>query len=266
MAMTQDAVLTHSEAGVTTITMNRPERLNALSAEMMEALQAALQGAADDPACRCVLLTGNGRGFSSGADLSAVAPAFEKDSPIDFGAPLEPVYHPTLRLMRGMAKPVVAAVNGVAAGAGCNIALAADIVLAARSARFMQAFVRIGLVPDASGSWVVPRLIGRARAMQWMMSGEPLDAQTALDWGLIAELHDDEALPEQAAERARQLAAQPTQALAGIKRLLDASSGNDFEAQLALEARTQTEVGYSADTREGIQAFLEKRPAQFRGE
>ena len=165
-----------------------------------------------------------------------------------------------------MAKPVVAAVNGVAAGAGCNIALAADIVLAARSARFMQAFVRIGLVPDASGSWVVPRLIGRARAMQWMMSGEPLDAQTALDWGLIAELHDDEALPKQAAERARQLAAQPTQALAGIKRLLDASSGNDFEAQLALEARTQTEVGYSADTREGIQAFLEKRPAQFRGE
>lgn len=263
--MAKQALQIQQDEGVTTIALDQPERLNALSQEMMTALQSALEQAAADANCRCVVLTGSGRAFSSGADLSAVGSSFDTAEPIDFGAPLEPVYHPSLRLIRGMPKPVIAVVNGVAAGAGCNIALAADIVIAARSASFIQAFVRIGLVPDASGSWIVPRLIGRARAMQWMMSGEALDAETALAWGLVAEIHDDADVMAAAAERARTLAAQPTRALAGIKRLLDASATNDFESQLALEASTQTEVGFSQDTREGITAFLEKRTPEYRG-
>lgn len=262
--MKEKAVLTQHAEGVTTITLNRPEKLNALSARLLDELNQALQQAAADSACRCVMLTGSGRGFSAGADLGE-PPPMVKGQPPDFGALLETGYHPVIRAMRGMRKPVVAAVNGTAAGAGCNIALAADLIIAARSARFIQSFIRIGLVPDASGTWTIPRLIGRARALQWMMSGDALDAETAERWGLINSVIDDASFAGGSFELARKLAAQPTLALAAIKRLVDASAERGLDEQLALEAAAQSEVGRSADTMEGISAFIQKRTANFRG-
>ncbi|HUP93214.1 MAG TPA: enoyl-CoA hydratase-related protein [Solimonas sp.] len=254
----------HAE-GVTVITLARPDKLNALSRQLLRELREALQQAADDAACRCVVLTGEGRGFCAGADLGDPESMPKPGQSFDFGAALDEAYHPLLRLIRGMAKPVIAAVNGSAAGAGCNIALAADLVIATRSARFMQAFVRIGLVPDAGGTWTIPRLVGRARATQWMMSGEAIDADTAARWGLIAEVCDDAAFEAQWRALAQRLAQQPTVALAGIKRLVDAAADNSFEAQIALEATTQSAVGRSHDTMEGITAFMQKRPARFAG-
>lgn len=263
--MNHETLNTSVDGAVHRIALNRPRKLNALSGQLLGELREALQAAADDDGCRCVLLTGEGRGFSSGADLTDAAVNMKPGEPFDFGAALDDTYHPVVRLIRGMDKPVIAAVNGTAAGAGCNIALAADIVIAARSAKFIQAFVRIGLVPDASGSWTIPRLIGRARATQWMMSGEAIDADTAERWGLISEVLDDEKFADVAMERAARVAAQPTLALAAIKRLMDASLDNDLEAQLKLEAESQTRVGKSADTMEGIMAFIQKREATFRG-
>ncbi len=253
------------DAAVYRIALNRPEKLNALSATLLGELREALQTAADDEKCRCVLLTGEGRGFSSGADLTDAAVNMRPGEPFDFGAALDHTYHPVVRLIRSMDKPVIAAVNGTAAGAGCNIALACDVVIAARSARFIQAFVRIGLVPDASGTWTIPRLIGRARALKWMMSGEAIDADTAERWGLISEVVDDEIFAQRSAELAATMAAQPTRALAAIKQLVDRSYDNDLEAQLALEAESQSRVGMSQDTMEGIMAFIQKRPARFQG-
>ncbi len=252
-------------AAVTSITLNRPERLNALSLPLLEQLHQALREAAVDESCRCVLLTGAGRAFSSGADLQDLVGALKPGERPDLGAALESHYHPVIRALRELQKPVVAAVNGTAAGAGLNIALACDLVMAARSARLIQSFVNIGLVPDAGGSWIIPRLIGRARAARWLMSGEALGADQACDWGLIAEVVDDSDLHAAAATRAEALARQPTLALAAIKTLIDASSENDLQAQLALEASTQTRVGYSEDALEGVTAFVQKRPPRFQG-
>lgn len=263
--MNPETLILERHDAVLRVVLNRPERLNALSDQLLRELHETLAAAADDDAVRCVLLTGQGRGFSAGADLRDAASAARPGEPIDFGARLEQTYHPVLRAIRGMPKPVVAAVNGVAAGAGCNIALACDVVVAARSARFIQAFVRIGLVPDAGGTWTIPRLIGRARAMRWMMTGDELDAETAERWGLVTEVFDDAELADRALALATRLAQGPTLALAAIKRLIDASGTADFESQIALEARTQTDVGRSTDTIEGISAFLEKRPPKFTG-
>ena len=264
--MTYNTLLFEQRDAVTAITLNRPDKLNALSFELLEELQQALRRAGEDEACRCVLLTGAGRGFSSGADLSDAARDLKPGERPDLGAPLEHRYHPVLRLIREMRKPVIAAINGTAAGAGLNIALACDWVLAARSAKLIQAFINIGLVPDAGGTWSIPRLIGRARAARWMMSGEALTAETAEQWGLIAECVADEQLAERAQALAQRMASQPTVALAEIKRLLDASLEHDMNEQLALEATTQTRVGYSDDAWEGILSFVQKRPAQFAGQ
>ena len=263
--MTYETLLVDAANGVTRITLNRPDKLNALSARLLTELRQALESAAADPACRCVLLTGAGRGFSSGADLTDSSIKFVPGA-IDFGAALETGYHPVLRLMRSMGKPIVAAINGTAAGAGCNIALAADIVIAARSAKLIQAFIRIGLVPDAGGTWTIPRLIGRARALRWMMSGEALDAETAERWGLLSAVYDDAVFAAEAQALAERMAKQPTRALAAIKKLVDASGSSDMDAQMAREAQTQTEIGRSRDTMEGIMAFIQKRDAKFTGQ
>lgn len=250
--------------GVTKIIFNRPQSLNGLSMQLLREFGAAVEVAAADASCRCLLLTGNGRAFSSGADLRDPEAGLDMADP-DLGQPLRDRYHPILNTLRSMPKPYIAAVNGIAAGAGCSFALAADMVIAARSAQFIQAFIRIGLVPDAGATWSIPRLIGRARALQWMMSGDALDAETALDWGLIAKVVDDDKLAAQADALAARLASAPTLALANIKQLVDASLQNDFATQAEMEAQAQTEMGKSHDAMEGIMSFVQKRKPQFKG-
>lgn len=258
-------LLVDTQEGVLEVTLNRPECLNALSSQLLNELREVLSQAAQDPAIRCVLLTGAGRGFSSGADLADKDAGILAGAEINLGASLEERYHPILELLRGMPKPVIAAVNGTAAGAGCNIALAADFILAADTAQFIQAFIRIGLVPDAGGTWTIPRLIGRARALRWMMSGEAVDAATAEQWGMVTAVIPAAELMAQARDQARRLAQAPTQALARIKTLVDQAETQDLSAQMAEEARLQQICGREHDFMEGVQAFLQKRSATFRG-
>jgi len=263
-ASSQPALLSKLEAGVLTLTLNRPERLNALNATLIEALSAGIERARTEPECRAVLITGAGRGFCAGADLAnrAFAPT---DARPDLGQALEQGLNPIIRAIRNLPKPVVSAVNGPAAGAGANIALACDIVLAAKSAQFLQAFARIGLIPDAGGTFVLPRLVGDARARALMMLAEPIGAEQAQAIGMIYRAVDDEDLMGEARTLAERLAAGPTHALGLIKRALAASPTNTLDAQLDLERDLQREAGASDDYREGVRAFLEKRPANFRG-
>ena len=265
LPMSYNTLQVETTDSVCTITLNRPDSLNALSLELLRELRQALAAAGKDDNCRCVVLTGAGRGFSSGADLKDSLSGLKPGQRPDLGEHLHTTYHPVLREIRHIQKPVIAAINGVAAGAGLNIALASDVVVAARSAKLIQAFVRIGLIPDAGGTWSVPRLIGRARATRWLMSGDALDAETALDWGLITDVFDDEDLGERTHALAQRMAAQPTRALAAIKQLMDSTLDLDLEGQIAREARLQTDIGYSDDAMEGIGAFLQKREARFQG-
>ena len=252
------------EDGLVTVTLNRPDRLNAFNADMHAALRDVLEDAAGDDAVRCVLLTGAGRGFCAGQDLSdrSVQPG---EAPPDLGASIEKNYNPLIRLITGLEKPVICAVNGVAAGAGANVAFACDIVLAARSAKFIQSFCRIGLIPDSGGTWHLPRLSGHARAMGMALLGDAVDAETAERWGLIWRCVDDAELLAEAVRLARHLATQPTAGLALIKQALRASWHHDLDAQLDLEKELQRAAGRSADYREGVRAFLEKRAAVFSG-
>ncbi|MGE0259906.1 MAG: enoyl-CoA hydratase-related protein [Alphaproteobacteria bacterium] len=242
------------------ITLNRPDRLNALLPEMADAIISALDEAQADESCRAVLLTGAGRGFCAGQDLTAIAAA----DPDDIGDLLDS-YHPAIEKIREMPLPVVAAVNGVAAGAGCNLALACDIVIAARSATFVQAFSRIGLVPDCGGTWFLPRLVGAARARALMMLAEPLTAAAAAEWGMIWRVVDDDRLMDEAHALATRLAAGPTVALGLIKQALDESGDNDLADQLDLERDLQVEAAETPDRAEGVRAFLEKRAPLFTG-
>ncbi len=242
------------------ITLNRPDRLNALTLEMGSALLAALAEAEADATCRAILLTGAGRGFCAGQDLTAVT----GDGALGLGPILEH-YNRLIRRLRGLPMPVVCAVNGVAAGAGANLALACDIVLAARSASFIQAFSRIGLIPDCGGTWFLPRLVGPARARALAMTAEPLPAETAAQWGLIWRAVDDAQLPAEAHALAAALATQATQGLALTKRALDASEHNDLDRQLDLERDLQADAGRTPDYAEGVRAFLEKRAPNFTG-
>lgn len=264
--MSYETLNVETRGAVRRIALNRPKKLNALSGQLLAELREALQAAADDGDCRCVLLTGEGRGFSSGADLTDTAVNMKPGQPFDFGAALDDTYHPVVRLIRAMEKPVVAAINGTAAGAGCNIALAADIVIAARSAKLIQAFIRIGLVPDAGGTWSIPRLIGRARALRWMMTGEAIDARTAEQWGLVTYVHADADFPAAVQALAGELAQAPTAALGRIKALVDAAERSDLSTQMEQEATQQKVCGQGADFMEGVMAFMQKRPAKFRGE
>ena len=258
------SVLVAVEAGVLSITLNRPEKLNALNPEMHGLLRSALRRAADDAAIRAVLLTGAGRGFCTGQDLAErdVSPGAP---PIDLSVSLGSYYNPLVRRMRALPKPIVCAVNGVAAGAGANIALACDLVIAARSATFVQAFARLGLVPDAGGTYFLPRLVGTARAIGLALLAEPLSAERAEQWGLIWKAVDDARLAEEAQKLARTLASGPTKAYGLAKKAINASPGNSLDAQLDLERDLQREAGLSEDYREGVTAFKEKRSPRFKG-
>jgi 2-(1,2-epoxy-1,2-dihydrophenyl)acetyl-CoA isomerase len=250
--------------GLATLTLDRPEQLNAFTPEMHAEIRDALDGIQNDGAIRALLITGAGRGFCSGADLRSRDHSESAPSP-DLDDSLEKDYNPLVHRLRALEKPVIAAVNGVAAGAGANVALACDIVIAARSASFIQAFVRVGLVPDAGGTWHLPRLVGAARARGLAMLGEPLQAEEAARWGLIWKCVDDAVLMAEATTLGHRLAAGPTLALGLMKRAFNASDGNDLDAQLDLESRLQNDAGQSEDYREGVLAFREKRPARFRG-
>ena len=258
----QPVLLERLDGGVVTLILNRPERLNALNAALIEGLSAALKGAAAEADCRAVLITGAGRGFCAGADLANRAFAPGETRP-DLGEALEKGLNPVIRGIRNLPKPVVCAVNGPAAGAGANIALACDIVLAAKSAQFLQAFARIGLIPDAGGTFVLPRLIGDARARALMMLAEPIGAEQAQAVGMIYRAVDDQDLMGEAHTVAERLAAGPTHALGLIKRALAASPTNSLNAQLDLERDLQREAGKSDEYLEGVRAFLEKRPVNF---
>jgi 2-(1,2-epoxy-1,2-dihydrophenyl)acetyl-CoA isomerase len=252
------SVLVSVDAGVQTITLNRPEKLNAFVPEMHKELRAALAQALGDDAIRAVLLTGAGRGFCSGQDLAErnVAPGA---APIDLSVSLGSYYNPLVRRMRRLPKPIVCAVNGIAAGAGANIALACDIVLAARSASFVQSFARLGLVPDSGGTYFLPRLAGTARAMGLALLAEPLPAEQAERWGLIWKVVDDERLMAEAASLARRLASGPTKGFGLLKRAMYASATNSLDAQLDLERDLQREAGFSEDYRRGVAEFMQKR-------
>lgn len=258
------ALLVSVDAGLQRLTLNRPEKLNAFNAELLAALGKAFEQAQDDPAIRAVLLTGAGRGFCAGADLDQrdVSP---DAPPMDLGAGLEAVYNPMIRRMRALEKPIVCAVNGIAAGAGTSLAFACDIVLAARSAAFLQAFARIGLVPDAGATHFLPRLVGTARAMGMALLAEPLSAEEAERWGLVWRCVDDVALMSEAEALAQRLAGGPTRTFGLIKRALYASAGNTLDRQLDLERDLQREAGTTADFREGVRAFKEKRKARYQG-
>lgn len=247
---------------VATVTLNRPDKLNAFSVEMHEELRAAIKEIKAAKA-RAMVLTGAGRAFCAGADLGARDLATEEK--LDLGALLEKYYNPLIRALHRLPMPVIAAVNGVAAGAGANIALGCDLVFAARSASFIQAFIRIGLVPDAGGTYMLPRLIGLQRAMGLAITGDKIDAETAAQWGMIWKCVDDDALMDEVTVFARHIATQPTRSIGLIKRALYASLGNDLDSQLDLERNLQRVAGYGTDYREGVQAFLEKRPAKFTG-
>ena len=258
-----DTILVTTDGPLRVITLNRPDKLNAFTEEMHLAFRAALETVRDDGSCRAVLLTGAGRGFCAGQDLGDRDPA--KGEVPNLGETLRNFFNPNIRLIRDMPKPTIAAVNGAAAGAGANIALACDIVLAARSAKFLQAFARIGLIPDAGGSWALTRLVGPARARGLPMLAEPLPAETAAEWGLIWKAVDDDMLMAEAREMTGKLANGPTTGLAMTKQAILAATTNSLEEQLELEAELQARAGASDDYREGVTAFLEKRPPRFTG-
>ncbi|MCG6858645.1 MAG: 2-(1,2-epoxy-1,2-dihydrophenyl)acetyl-CoA isomerase PaaG [Salaquimonas sp.] len=265
MSNKAETLLVREEDGVLYITFNRPDRLNAFNAEMSEAFIAALKRAEARASARAVLITGAGRGFCAGQDLGDRDPRKMSEKP-DLGATVEAYYNPTIRLIRGLEKPVICAVNGVAAGAGANIALACDIVLAAKSAKFIQAFARIGLVPDSGGTWSLARLLGEARAKGLALTAEPVDAPTAADWGLIWKAVDDEALQDEAEKLAKAMAAGPTKGLALTKKAIQAAATQSMDAQLDLERDFQREAGRTDDYAEGVAAFIDKRPPVFKGE
>ncbi|TFF51788.1 2-(1,2-epoxy-1,2-dihydrophenyl)acetyl-CoA isomerase [Pseudomonas putida] len=262
--MTFQHILFSIEDGVAFLSLNRPEQLNSFNTAMHLEVREALRQVRQSSDARVLLLTAEGRAFCAGQDLSDrnVAPGAEMP---DLGQSIDKFYNPLVRTLRDLPLPVICAVNGVAAGAGANIPLACDLVLAARSASFIQAFCKIGLVPDSGGTWLLPRLVGMARAKALAMLGERLGAEQAEQWGLIHRVVDDAALRDEALTLARQLAAQPTYGLALIKRSLNASFDNGFEAQLELERDLQRLAGRSEDYREGVSAFMNKRTPAFKG-
>jgi 2-(1,2-epoxy-1,2-dihydrophenyl)acetyl-CoA isomerase len=250
--------------GVATLKLNRPKSLNSFTREMHAEVRQAMQQVREDDRIRCLVLTGEGRGFCAGQDLGDRAVKNDEGAP-DLGESVKKNYNPLVRSIMSLPKPVICAVNGVAAGAGSSIALACDIVLAARSASFIQAFCKIGLVPDSGGTWNLPRAVGLARAKGLALLGDRLSAEMAEEWGLVWKCVDDEQLQEEAQKLARHFATQPTVALGRIKQLLNASFSNTLDTQLELEQQAMKELGQSDNYREGVAAFMEKRAPEFKG-
>ncbi len=262
--MGYESILFTTAEGVARLTLNRPDRLNSFNDAMHAEIRDALGRIESDVSVRVLLLSGAGRGFCAGQDLSdrAVAPG---GAPVDLGASVERNYKPLVLKLRSLPMPVVCAVNGVAAGAGANLALACDVVIAARSASFIEVFCRIGLIPDTGGTYFLPRLVGTARAMGLAMLGDKLSAEQAAAWGLIWQCVDDAELVPAVDRLLAHFAAAPTRGLAGTKRALYASPANTLEAQLDLERDLMRELGFSDDYREGVAAFIAKRPPRFTG-
>lgn len=248
------------EGGVARLTLNRPDRLNSFTIQMHEEVADALADLGD---ARVLVLTGAGRGFCAGQDLNdrAVSPG----KAVDLGESVEQRYNPLIRKLVSLPMPVIARVNGVAAGAGANIALACDIVIAAKSAKFIQSFAAIGLIPDSGGTWVLPRLVGQARALGLALTGEPLPAEKAAEWGLIWKSVEDERLDEEVDALAARFAAGPTLGLARIKAMIRESWGQSLDSELDRQRDAMRELGFSDDYREGVAAFMEKRPPKFSG-
>ena len=264
MALSFESIRLHMADGVATLTLNRPDRLNSFTVAMHGEVRAALDAVDADRSVRCLVLTGAGRGFCAGQDLSdrAVAPGSDA---LDLGASIENHYKPLLLRLRALRMPTVCAVNGVAAGAGANIPFACDIVVAARSASFIQSFSKLGLVPDCGGTWWLPRLVGPARAMGLALLGDKVSAEQAVEWGLIWRCVDDAELAPSVGALVRQLADGPTRGYVRTREAIDAGMGLTFAQALDLERDFQRELGRSADYREGVTAFVEKRAPRFTG-
>jgi 2-(1,2-epoxy-1,2-dihydrophenyl)acetyl-CoA isomerase len=264
--MTYESLRCEADAGIAWITLHRPEKLNALSPAMQAELRTALGQLAGDGKTRCAVLTGAGRAFCAGADLTGEEARLSPEEPVDLGASLESHFNPTIRALCRVPFPTVAAVNGPSVGAGMSLALACDLVVAARSAYFSQAFCNVGLVPDAGSTYFLPRLVGPARAAGLMMLGEKISAQRAEDWGLVWRCVEDAELIPSARALARDLAQRPTRALTLCREALLASSRNDLDTQLDLERDLQRRAGTTRDAIEGIRAFGEKREPHFTGQ
>jgi 2-(1,2-epoxy-1,2-dihydrophenyl)acetyl-CoA isomerase len=258
--MAYETIILDQADDVARITLNRPDRLNSFTRAMHAELQAALYVARDS---RVVVITGAGRGFCAGQDLNdrAVAP----DETVDLGDTVEASWNPLIRRLASMPQPVIARVNGVAAGAGANVALACDVVVAAKSAKFIQSFSALGLIPDSGGSWHLPRLVGQARALGLALTGEPITGEQAADWGLIWKAVDDESLNSEVDAIASKLASLPPLGLAAIKSIIRTTTARTLDQELDLQRDEMRRLGFTEDYREGVAAFLEKRPAKFLG-
>ncbi|WP_447295792.1 2-(1,2-epoxy-1,2-dihydrophenyl)acetyl-CoA isomerase PaaG [Acinetobacter baumannii] len=257
-------IIAEEKNGVGYLTFNRPKALNSFNVDMHREVAEVLSQWTKNPDVRCVVISGEGRDFCAGQDLGDRVVDPNAEAP-DLGYSIETYYNPLIKTIVNMPKPVICAVNGVAAGAGANIALACDLVIAAKSANFVQAFCRLGLVPDSAGTWFLPRAVGHARAMGLTLLGDKLPAETAKEWGMIWDVVEDAELKTKVTELAERLAKQPTFGLSLIKKAIHQSSNNTFDEQMLLERDLQRIAGRSEDYREGVQAFMNKREPNFKG-